>query len=303
MLVCRSARRAPKHALSTYRRHALMHVAQVFFIVLPLMISVLSLSVIEPIVAFLLGELVLLVLLPRLSVFQRMVDAQIERKCRADAAKERAVLLAQMSESHRYDLERIELFAAQIRERTGCAEPNDLLGVERLIALYVRLAIAHRESSAVFPGAARHDIAQQIASASRKHENATGPIRDRLCQRLWILRSRSVVISKSHEEREAIEEELATILEVVRYLYERCATMDTSSATVELAELVETATQAAMLARELAAVRVIEFDPEVLERGRPSQEELMARIRVATEPAQSMLAGQPMQAARAHALG
>ncbi len=60
---------------------------------------------------------------PQNRVFQRMVDAQIERKHRTDAARERAVLLSQMSESHRCDLERIELLAAQIRERTGCAEP------------------------------------------------------------------------------------------------------------------------------------------------------------------------------------
>ena len=39
MLVSRSARRAPKHALSTYRRHAVTHVAQIFFVVLPLMIG------------------------------------------------------------------------------------------------------------------------------------------------------------------------------------------------------------------------------------------------------------------------
>ena len=203
---------------------------------------------------------------------------------------------------HRCDLERIKLLAAQTRERTGCAEPNDLLGVEQLIGLYVRLAIAHRESMAVFPGAARHDIAQQIAGASRLHENATGAIRDRLCQRLWILRSRSVVIAKSHEERETIEEELATIIEVVRYLYERCATTETATASAELGELVETAT----LARELSSVRVIDFDPAVLERGRPSQEELIARIRVATEPGQlmqSMLTSQAVQQARAHAMG
>lgn len=306
MLVSHSVRRAPKHAVSTYRRHALMHVAQVFFIVLPLMVSVLSLSVIEPILAFLVGELVLLVILPRMGVFQRMVDAQMERKCRAEAARDRAALLSQMSEPHRCDLERIELLAAQIRERTGCAEPNDLLGVEQLIGLYVRLAIAHRESMAVFPGAARHDIALQIAGASRLHENATGAIRDRLCQRLWILRSRSVVIAKSHEERETIEEELATIIEVVRYLYERCATTETATASAELGELVESATQAATLARELSSVRVIDFDPAVLERGRPSQEELIARIRVATEPGQSMqsmLTSQALQQARAHAIG
>jgi hypothetical protein len=236
-------------------------------------------------------------------MFQRMVDAQIERKSRADAARERAILLSQISEPHRCDLERIELFAAQIRERTGCAGPCDVLGVERLVSLYVRLAIAHRENAAVFPGAARSEIGQQIASASRMHEAATGATRDRLCQRLWILRSRSAVIARGHEEREAMEEELATIFEVVRYLYERCATADMASATAELRELVESAAQAATLARELSAVRVVDFDAAVLERGRPSADELRAatRVRVAAEPAAASLMALPMAVAAARA--
>jgi hypothetical protein len=305
MLVSRSARRAPKHALSTYRRHAVTHVAQIFFVVLPLMIAILSLSAMGPLLGFLAGELALILVLPRLPAFQRMVDAQIERKHRADAARERAALLAQMSDAHRCDLERIELFASQIRERTGCAEPCDLLGVERLVALYVRLAIAHRESVAVFPGAARNEISQQIASAARMHETATGPVRDRLCQRLWILRSRSVVIAKGHEEREAMEEELATIVEVVRYTYERCATADTATATAELREIVENAAQTAMLARELSTVRVVDFDSAVLERGRPTPDELLAltKVRVASSEAAlpAMMVGGHGQAARATA--
>jgi hypothetical protein len=304
MLVSRSARRAPKHALSTYRRHAVTHVAQIFFVVLPLMIAILSLSAVGPLLGFLAGELALILVLPRLAMFQRMVDAQIERKHRADAARERAALLSQMSDAHRCDLERIELLASQIRERTGCAEPCDLLGVERLVGLYVRLAIAHRESVTVFPGAARNEISQQIASAARLHETATGPVRDRLCQRLWILRSRSVVIAKGHEEREAMEEELATIVEVVRYLYERCATAEMGGATAELRELVENAAQTAVLARELSTVRVVDFDAAILERGRPTPDELLAatKVRVASSSESalpSMMAASHPQAARA----
>ncbi len=81
-----------------------------------------------------------------------------------------------------------------------------------------------------------------------------------------------------------MEEELATIVEVVRYLYERCATADMQTATSELRELVENAAQTAMLARELSTVRVVDFDSAVLERGRPTPDELIAstKVRVAS---------------------
>jgi len=139
-----------------YHYAALTH----WSVALPLMMggALAVLSAPLALVLVFLGELGVLCVLPRIGAFRARVDAHCER---CEAAAVRAGLLKRMSAPHRAELEHIERLAFAIRKRCGRGEngyaaPSAVaverwLELERLIALYVQIAIAHFDVTASFP--------------------------------------------------------------------------------------------------------------------------------------------------------
>lgn len=263
-------RRDPNHALSRYRRHPSTHVGHAVVLTLAMIAALVLLSLWAALFVLVAGEAFVLCVLPRLGRFRRYVDETMAREARAAAAVERAALLGRMSEEHRAMLEVLERRADEIRFAAGCAgDSDDWLGVQRLIALYVRLAIAHRSSTLAFSTADQVEIAAQIAYLERERENASPAQQEWLSQRLALLHRRRDLSAEAHAERETIRHQLATIAELIRWMHDQHSRVDHSAATAELSEILSGSEHSVTALYRIASIRDGEpIEPAILELGR-----------------------------------
>lgn len=114
-------------------------------------------------------ELVVWTLMPRLSVFRRVVDHVHAADQRQQRAELREALLAEVSVEHRQELERLEVVRAVVLktlEASGAWSILDNLPVDALLSRYYRLASAHAEHTALLRLAAP-DIEADGASPLR----------------------------------------------------------------------------------------------------------------------------------------
>lgn len=262
--------------MSTYRRHALVHGAQAFVIAVPAILALLTLSIVLPLVVLVAAELSVLLALPRVSWFRAEIDERIERSARIHASASRARLLGRMSPEHRSELEYLERLGAQIRERGEAFDDGSdtvvdgWLGLERLLALYVRLAIAHRASADSFRAVDRTQLDAHIGKLRALQEVASDPSREWIDRRLAILQRRAEAWDRARIEQELLTHQLATIGELVRWMHEQCATSQTESVRVELEDMLASWEQNGTTLHELSTLcdNGEEIDPRVLELGR-----------------------------------
>jgi hypothetical protein len=213
------------------------------------------------------GEIFVLGVLPRLRRFRRFVDESYAREARAAAAVERSALLGRMSDEHRAMLDVLERRADEIKSAAGDAD--DWLGVQRLIALYVRLAIAHRASTLAFSDADQVEITAQLAYLERERETAAPEQQGWLGQRLAILRRRRDLSVDAHAQRETIRHQLATISELIRWMHDQHAAVDNRAATAELSEILEGCERNVTALCRIATLHDGDaVEPSVLELGR-----------------------------------
>ena len=187
-----------------------------------------------------LGELGVLGVLPRIGSFRARVDAYCER---CEAAVLRAGLLGRMSAAHRAELERIERLALAIRKRCGRGESGHAapsavaverwLELERLVALYVQIAIAHFDVTASFPAeehAALIVATEQMRATSLARGGATDTC---LQRRSAILHKRREIWAQAANERDFLVQELSSIVDLVHWMHELCAVAQGSSVRLE----------------------------------------------------------------------
>jgi hypothetical protein len=237
----------------------------------------------------LLGEAILVRVLPRLASFRKRVDAGFEL-CEAVAL--RAGMLKRMSASHRGELEQIERLAGGIRTRCGhdgekgaLAAPalavEHWLELERLLALYVQLAVAHgyiadsfhEEDGATLDAA----IEEMKALASERR----GQRSDWLEGRAAILQRRRETWMHAAHERDLIVQKLSTIVDLVRWMHEVCTVVSAGSVGSEFEDLLASWEANGETLREVSTLcRVDEelVNPAVLALGR---EEMARREKVA----------------------
>jgi hypothetical protein len=246
--------------LSVYRRHALRHIVQAFVLVIPATLALLTLSVLVPLVMLLVGEVLIIALLPRTAWFRRRVDEHLRELNRAEATAARAALLGRMSDEHRIELERLERLAAQIRERSVTVTAdvdgalNEWLGLGRLFAAYVRLAIAHNSSTISFRAVDRVALNDHVARLESAQMAATDRTRLWIDRRLAIARRRVDAWERAREERELMAHGLATIGELVRWMYEQSATTPTEPVRAELEDTLATWEHNGTTLHELSAL-------------------------------------------------
>jgi hypothetical protein len=157
-----------------------------------------------------------------------------------------------MREDHRREFTALEGLAASIRERCGLAV-DDCVSLERLISLYVRLAVAHRQVTTLLELPSVSDDA--IMELVHRAGSAEIPVRAALQRRLDILHRRWEGRRVARAEQLAIEHELATVAETVRWTYERIAMNSNSQLREELKELLESRDDDVDTLRELRALR------------------------------------------------
>src|SRR5687768_10725861 len=154
----------------TYVRHALVNPCNLLALGL---IAIIGANVGSWMVVLfgLAAQLVVLSVLPSLGWFRRYVEEKIAQVEQQEAARGRAELLTRMAEENRHELERLEFLADRAREnmvrRHGAgmqAVLDDCLGLNRLLASYVRLAIAYKSGKDFFDATSRQMLVDEIES-------------------------------------------------------------------------------------------------------------------------------------------
>lgn len=269
MAQIRNERTEWKHSSGVYRRYTLVHFTYALVLTIPAALMMLALDLEVAMVGLLVAELMAFLLLPYFGFVRRSVDARLDARAHAEAASARACLLMRMSEEHRHELLALERIAASLRERAAPAAQttDDFLGIEKLIELYVRLAIAHRASRTSLEVVGRSRLDEEIATL----EACAGEGRPRQAwieRRLAILRMRRDARRTAFDELAAMDHELAMIGHTLRWMEEHCAASGTESLRSELEFAMAGRERDAATLRELAALRDNELDTAVVRLGR-----------------------------------
>jgi hypothetical protein len=223
------------------------------------------------------AELLLLGVVLHLRAFRRYVDERLDQIERGRAAEQRATLLLQMGDEHRRELLRLELVVDKIRD---AAQPHGTaaqIAVEeclRLLASYVRLAIAHNVSRECLASVDRRALEEEIRAleAARFAQSASTRA---LAQRRWqIARKRAERWDRSRDALEAIAHQLAMIGELVQLTHEQIAApADPTGGMEELDRVVEELDGSHSTLEELAEFLGVEetIDPRTLDIGRAAR--------------------------------
>ncbi len=210
----------------------------------------------------------------RLRGFREFVDGRIHQAAVARAAEQRSVLFAHMGEEHKGELVALEAIVDRARDASepyGAAA--DAVNEEclSLLALYVRLAIAHNVSRQCLATVDRQRLEDDARRLEGLVASSRGPTRELAMGRLLLTRKRIDRWDRSRETLGNIALQLAMIGDLVHLTHEQLAApanprrihgeiesvarmLDVNPATSdEVAEL---------LAAELTV------DPQVLELGR-----------------------------------
>lgn len=264
----RTDRTGWRHSSGVYRRFTLVHFTYALVLTIPAALMLLALDLEATMVGLLVAEVIAFLLMPHFACVRRAIDARIDARAHADAASARAVLLMRMSEEHRRELNALEKIAAALRERSDAsAHADDFLGIERLIELYVRLAIAHRASRSSLEIVGRTRLDEEIAALESclVSDRPKNPVIEK---RLGILHMRREARRAALDEQAAIDHELAMIGHTLRWMEEHCAATGTETVRAELDFALASRERDAATLRELAALRDTEFDASVIRLGR-----------------------------------
>jgi hypothetical protein len=239
--------------LAMYRRHAVRPVSQAFVIVAPIVLAILMQSVLIPLLLLVVAEAFVIGVLPLLPAFQRRVQASAAREARQAVIAERWRLAQMMAPSHRQELQELEAVVAMIRLRTGCgAERDDWLGVDALLTLYARLALALRNGTDALSAAAVTPLDGEIATVEQMRCMAPDAERPRIAQHLAILRRRRELRTTAEERRSLMARDLAAISDLIRCLPDECVSVDGATATSEVAEAITDGLRNGAILSELA---------------------------------------------------
>jgi hypothetical protein len=264
----------------TYAVQALLHPLNLFAALMAVAIGLISGSLwMLPATAC--AEVIMLATLPKSKLFRRSVDQRLMEFERAEAARARELLLVQMSEMHRQELERIEYLVDAIRHnaaRHGGAVRfllDEQLDLSRLVASYVRLAIAHKERTALLAMTDRTHLDREIDRLEKDKGRAkSASLRALLEQRLSIVRKRAEHWDRTRSNLEAISHQLGIIAEVVQLLHAQSVTPFGSEETSEeLDRFMQELDESESTLKELS-----EIDTEELQAFHPASPEPVEQV-------------------------
>ncbi len=268
---------AEKRSLWVYVKHALMHPWHVVVLAGATVFGVANWSLLVLLLVFAGAELMLLGVVLHLRAFRHYVDERLDQIDRGRAAEQRATLLLQMGDEHRRELLRLESTVDRIRDATtphGTAAQIAVDECLRLLASYVRLAIAHNVSRECLASVNRRGLEDEIRTLEAARFSQ-GPHTRALAQRrMGIARRRAERWDRSRESLDAIGHQLAMIGELVQLTHEQIAApADPIGATDEIDRVVGELDDQHSTLEELAEFLGVEetIDPRVLDMGRASR--------------------------------
>jgi hypothetical protein len=184
------------------------------------------------------AELATLAVAWRVPAVRHLVDEKLRELELRAAARERSALLGRMSDRHRAELARLEGVVDKIRESMRLRGAAADLAVDHcvsLLAMYVRLAIAHNASQGSVTAGELTSILHDMQSLELAKASAAAPIRALAERRLAVLQSRAHRWEQSRVDLEAISHQLALIGEVIRLTHAQwAAPIDPATVLVEI---------------------------------------------------------------------
>jgi hypothetical protein len=260
-----------------YVKHALMHPWHVVVLAGATVFGVANWSLIVLLLVFAAAEVMLLGIVLHLRAFRRYVDERLDQLERARAAEQRAALLLQMGDEHRRELLRLESVVDRIRDATRPHGTAAQLAVDeclRLLASYVRLAIAHNTSRECLASVDRRSLDEEIRALEGCRFSPNPHTRSLATRRLGIARRRAQRWDSSHQSLEAMAHQLAMIGELVQLTHEQVAApADPRGATDEIDRVVQELDESHSTFEELADLLGVEetVEPRVLDMGRAAR--------------------------------
>lgn len=172
----------------------------------------------------LLAEFAVIAVVPHMSAFRRRVDEHLAMLEQGELCREREQLLMQMNEGHRDQFERLEHLVYRIRAAGGetTRALNRELGLDRMLATYVELSIAHRQGHQFLAMTSRRQLERELrALRVRSDEPSTsGRVRGLQKHRLAIAEKRLARWDRNREHLDVIDQQLATISELIQLVHE-----------------------------------------------------------------------------------
>ena len=266
-----------KRSLWIYIKHALMHPWHVVVLAGATVFGVANWSLLVLLLVFAGAELMLLGVVLHLRAFRSYVDERLDQIDRGRAAEQRATLLLQMGDEHRRELLRLESIVDRIRDATiphGTAAQIAVDECLRLLASYVRLAIAHNVSRECLASVNRRGLEEEIRTLEAARFVQGPHTRALALRRMSIARRRADRWDRSREALDAIGHQLAMISELVQLTHEQVAApADPIGAVDEIDRVVEELDDQHSTLKELAEFLGVEetIDPRVLDMGRASR--------------------------------
>ncbi len=266
-----------KRQLWVYVKHALMHPWHVVVLAGATVFGVANWSLLVLLLVFAGAELLLLGVVLHLRAFRRYVDERLDQIDRGYAAEQRATLLLRMGDEHRRELLRLESIVDRIRYTAGPHGTAAQIAVEeclRLLASYVRLAIAHNTSRECLASINRRGLEDEARTLEAARFSQGHHARALAQRRIAVARKRAERWDRSREALDAISHQLALIGDLVRLTHEQVAApADPIGATDEIDCIVEELDENHSTLEELAEFLGVEetIDPRVLDMGRAAK--------------------------------
>jgi hypothetical protein len=228
------------HPALYYHRAAFSHAVQVAPLILGLGALFAAFDGLVALTVLVIAEVALVVLAPRSPRFRRSVDRRAARRQRFQAANARLALLSEMNPMHAKEFIEIERLAWETREKRAqvmsflTTDDDDAvmvdrsLVIEKLLAAYLRLAIAQRNRRILFSPERRKELdlevaALAIACASLPVAIASTGANDWAARRRAILELREATWKAAADDDRVISEAMATIASIVRWAHEVCS--------------------------------------------------------------------------------
>lgn len=285
-----------RRAWWAFVRHVLAHPYNLLFLGTFLLASLMGASVL----IFLLTvavEAAVLVVVPRTPWLRRSVEDQLRGRERRSAAAVRAALAADLDVNRRQELVELEERVATIRSNTigddgrSGAMLDQMVGLDRLLGSFVRLAVIHRATRESLGMTDREALAEEIAHLEERYRRATTVrVRNAVGRQLTLARRRLSWVDKNRQRLEAMDHQLSAIAEMVRLVHEHSvALLDAGDAADVIERVVLDLEQHEQALSELVAVCLPEDDLAeetfaVVEEVRREAEVEPARVRVEAAP-------------------
>lgn len=171
------------------------------------------------------GEIMLGTIASCSQTVHQLVGQRPSATCAVLPAEQRAALMAQMSDIHRYELERLEMQVDNIRQ--NCSAQDELLlgevcDLNLLLRGYIDLATTYQAHAAALAVSDRAVLVRELRSLEESHgQDASDRLKHLIERRRDIVLRRLACWDQNRQAMREIEHQLATIANLIGLIHEK----------------------------------------------------------------------------------